>query len=205
MLCLLHSMALLSLFLCFTHANAFERVINHNKNVYRSFKIKILSMSSQSQSQQHQIITKYKNKESELFSNNIQSILSIGPIPLRERQFLINGWRWHTASSLRDLHRYFLLIDQIEIEYDAKKINNKIIKKNIHEDIKKRLINCYDYVCDYNLKALLKIETELFFPWLQKLLPISSNPLMSEIIQESTDVKLLSQQIGELLNIHVYL
>ena len=138
--------------------------------------------------------SKYNSREAEIFILDIERILALGTVPVNDRQFLINGWRWHTASALRDLERYSVVIRKIEATSD--------IDGSDEEDplvsIKNRVISCYNYVCDYNLKALMKIESELFFPWLQRLLPSASRPLMSEIIQEQAEAKEISKQIGQL-------
>lgn len=44
----------------------------------------------------------------------------------------------------------------------------------------------------------MKIESELFFPWLQRLLPAAALPLMIEIVQDQDNVKALSSQVGSL-------
>ena len=181
---ILPAISMLSLLLCIASANAFAQAFR-SSGFYRAMAVTMSALTSPS---------KYNSAEAEMFSKDIQRIIAEGPIPKSERQFLINGWRWHTASALRDLERYSVVIEKIEAECDMNQLNDK--KSN--EDIKNRIISCYNYVCDYNLKALIKIESELFFPWLQRLLPSGALPLMSEIMQEQADVRILSNQIGQL-------
>jgi hypothetical protein len=179
------TLTLFSLLVCLVSANAFVNAYNRaiDSKALKSLKMTISTLRSPSE---------YNSKEAEIFSNDIKNILSTGPIPVKERQFLINGWRWHTISALRDLQRYATVIDKIEAQYEMN------IKKNAREEFKTRINACYNYVCDYNLKALMKIETDLFFPWLQRLLPPQSKTLMIEVIQEQADVKAKSIQIGSL-------
>ena len=155
------------------------------RDLYKSMTMKLSAFSTSS---------KYNSKESEVFLKDIHRVISLGPVPINERQFLINGWRWHTASALRDLQRYADVIDKIDAICDP----NQFVGESTQEDFKNRLISCYSYVCEYNLKALMKIESELFFPWLQNLLPEAARPLMSEIVQDQADAKVLSAQIGKL-------
>lgn len=179
------TLTLFLLLICMASANAFVHAYNRaiDSKALKSFKVTMSSLRTPSE---------YNSKEAEIFSNDIKNILSLGPIPVKERQFLINGWRWHTISALRDLQRYSAVIEKIEAQYDMS------ILKNTREDFKTRINLCYNYVCDYNLKALMKIETDLFFPWLQRLLPSQSKSLMIEVIQEQADVRAKSIQIGSL-------
>lgn len=139
--------------------------------------------------------TKYSSRAAAEFSIDIKEIIDSGPIPAKERQFLINGWRWHTASALRDLERYATVLDEVAAacataEGDASSMTDS--------QYKERISQCYSFVIDYNLKALMKVERELFFPWLRRLLPPAAASLMGEITQEQLDVRTLSSQIGQL-------
>jgi hypothetical protein len=178
------SLAILAAVLCLASADAFSRAF-HSSGIFKSMRTTMSALSTSS---------KYNSKEAETFSNDIQRVISLGPVPLDERQFLINGWRWHTASALRDLQRYSDVIEKIEAMCDT----NDFVGESSQEDFKKRIVSCYNYVCDYNLKALIKIESELFFPWLQRLLPAAALPLMIEIVQDQDNVKALSSQVGSL-------
>lgn len=179
---MLAAISVLPLLLCLASANAFAQAFR-SSGFYKAMTVHMSALSTPS---------KYNSMEAESFSKDIQRIIAEGPIPKAERQFLINGWRWHTASALRDLRRYSAVIEKIEAALDA----NHLREEKANEDDKNRVVSCYNYVCDFNLKALIKIESELFFPWLQRLLPSAAMPLMSEIIQEQADVRLLSNQVG---------
>ena len=184
MMNILPAISMLSLLLCLASANAFDQAFR-SSGFYKAMTLTMSSLKSSS---------KYNSVEAELFSRDIQRIIAEGPVPIFERQFLINGWRWHTASALRDLERYSVVIAKIEAA--SQSVIDQVKEKKANEEIKNRVVSCYNYVCDYNLKALIKIESELFFPWLQRLLPTGALPLMSEIMQEQADVRILSNQIG---------
>ena len=166
--------------LCLASSNAFPKMFQ-SSGFYKSMATTIAASN-------------YNTKEAENFSKDMQRVISIGPIPLDERQFLINGWRWHTSSALRDLQRYSDVIDKIESVCNTSGFQGE----SSQEDFNKRITSCYNYVCDFNLKALMKIESDLFFPWLQRLLPAAALPLMVEIVQDQTDVRTLSSEIGNL-------
>jgi hypothetical protein len=140
--------------------------------------------------------TKYTSRAAAEFSADIIEIIESGPIPTKERQFLINGWRWHTASALRDLQRYAAVLDNVAAACTT--AGDDGASSMTDSQYKERITQCYSFVIDYNLKALMKIETELFFPWLRRLLPPTADPLMSELTQEQNDVRTLSTQIGQL-------
>ena len=188
---ILPALTMFSIIICFASANAFSNAFQQT-GFYKSMALSMSALTTPS---------KYNSRDAEIFSKDIQQVIAEGPIPVAERQFLINGWRWHTASALRDLERYSVVIGKIEDANEGRMddiIDDKLIKNHSREDVRNRVVSCYNFVCDYNLKALMKIESELFFPWLQRLLPATALPLMSEIVQEQADVKVLSNQIGYL-------
>ena len=184
MMNIIPALSMFSLLLCFASANAFSKAFQ-STGFYKSMTVTMSALKSTS---------KYNSREAEVFISDIERILTLGTVPLNDRQFLINGWRWHTASALRDLERYSIVIRKIEATCDMDKLD----EENSQVSIKNRVVSCYNYVCDYNLKALMKIESELFFPWLQRLLPSASRPLMSEIIEEQAEAKEISKEIGQL-------
>ena len=116
--------------------------------------------------------SKYDSREALEFSYDIQSIIDKGPIPRGERQFLINGWRWHTASALRDLERYATILEKIAVacgEYKDKtdssitlSSSSNILATNVTTDksslrvllYQERIFQGYSFVLDYNLKRI---------------------------------------------------
>ena len=113
-------------------------------------------------------------------SSDFKSILDKGPVPVKDRAFLINGWRWHTISVISDLERFRLLSKH---------------SKAIDDD---RLIKCYDHVFGFNWNALIKVEKDIFFPWLTTILPESSQELMVNIIKKHNNIDSLSKKLRSL-------
>jgi hypothetical protein len=107
-------------------------------------------------------------------------ILDNGPIPIKDRMFLINGWRWHTISVLRDLERFRSLSKH---------------SKTLDSD---RLIKCYDHVFGFNWNALMRVEKDIFFPWLTDILPPSSQDLIVNIVQKHDSIYSLSKKLKSL-------
>lgn len=61
-----------------------------------------------------------------------------GPVPHNERLYVVHGWRWHTASVIRDVQRF-----------------TDKVKYAINGD-QTKLTNCYNFVYDFNWKALIR-------------------------------------------------
>jgi hypothetical protein len=64
-------------------------------------------------------------------------------------QFHVQGWRWHTMSLVREADRLRRLAESSPEDLPA-------------------LTQAVDYVVDFNMKGLHKIEKDLFFPWVRK-------------------------------------
>jgi len=72
------------------------------------------------------------------------------------RQFHIQGWRWHTMSVAREAKRLQKLAQRI-VEQPNGNDNDNL------ESLQKAA----DYVVDFNLKALHRVEN-MFFPWIRQ-------------------------------------
>lgn len=133
---------------------------------------------------------------------NLKSIIEGGPIPARERCFVINGWRWHTASVIRDLERFRIVVHaHSSIKRGKRSVADSAVAvasssttgematvELLDPTSTARVLGCFQFVCGFNWKALIKVEAEIFFPWLQKLLPESAVSLMSDIIQQHSKI-----------------
>ena len=98
---------------------------------------------------------------------------------------MINGWRWHTASVLRDLNRFSLILKDTEneIEKGSSLSSSSLTLTSSSLTNKIEQINgCHKFVCDFNWKALMRVESELFFPWLTEILPVSAKPLIQVLL-----------------------
>ena len=122
-----------------------------------------------------------------------------GPIPVSEREYIINGWRWHTASVIRDLNRFLDVIKSLESVINENNIGSDTTDLNKAGPVK-RLLESYNYVCNFNMKALMKVERDIFFPWLQDLLPRSAGSLMEAILDEHIALNKASASIGSICN-----
>lgn len=104
-----------------------------------------------------------------------------GPIPKAERKFLVNGWRWHTQAVLVDLDRF------VEVLQYAKKDKGETL----------RVTKSYDFVFGFSWKALMKVEREIFFPWLADILPTDSKELVNDIVREHGIIRTLTLKLGK--------
>jgi len=71
-------------------------------------------------------------------------------------EFYIQGWRWHTMSLAREAGRLEKLAQRIHARLPATTAAET-------ESLKKAA----DYVVDFNMKGLHKIERDIFFPWVR--------------------------------------
>ena len=119
----------------------------------------------------HDMETDSKMKE------ELRSIIKQGPVPATDRDFLINGWRWHTKSVLRDISRFINIIDDTVLGMNLR-TNKKFLEKDgtvkLNKLQKERIQECFNFVMNFNWKALMRVEREIFFPWLQELLPYAA-------------------------------
>lgn len=97
--------------------------------------------------------------------NTIIQFLSSRPVG----KFYIQGWRWHTLSLVRDCSRLGNLMNHI-LEAPSKSDSASSV-----------VVKAVDHVIDFNLKALQRIENDIFFPWLRDNL--------TSAIDISTDVR----------------
>lgn len=110
-------------------------------------------------------------------SEHVSTLLESGIIPMAERQFLVNGWRWHTMSVIRDLSRFRAVLTNLRTAFKEKHKDSlsrgmgeeQLIELQVKQTMK--VISCVKFVIGFNWKALMGVETKLFFPWLQDFLP----------------------------------
>ena len=67
--------------------------------------------------------------------------------------FHIQGWRWHTLALRRELSRVGTLAQSLSRGADDKSLQG--------------LVQATDYVVNFNMKGLHRIEKDLFFPWVR--------------------------------------
>lgn len=125
----------------------------------------------------------------------LKNVIEDGPIARIDRDFLINGWRWHTISVIRDLNRFSGIVSDIVTNMSSMINEEDTFSTTSERDIA-RVFLCHKFVCDFNYKGLSRVETTLFFPWLTGLLPDSARPLIEDILLQHSLISILSLDIG---------
>ena len=75
------------------------------------------------------------------------------PIPPSEREFLINGWRWHHRSVLRELRRFIRCLERVDA---------------CEPESLRRALDAREFVWGFSWSALHGIEVDLYLPWLRQ-------------------------------------
>ncbi|GAB5037509.1 Hypothetical protein NocV09_08400020 [Nannochloropsis oceanica] len=117
----------------------------------------------------------------------VQSLLDKGPVPGPQREFLINGWRWHSRSVLRDVRRF----------KEVAKRERRELMTGVEGP--SRLPACYDFFWSFSWVALLKIESDIFYPFLRKTLPKDLRPVLDDLEEQGRQVATLGQRLGLVL------
>jgi len=124
---------------------------------------------------------------------DLKKIIENGPIPASERCFIVNGWRWHTSAVIRDLERFKGVVStEMQQGVSSSSSNNN---SNSNSKSAERIMGSYNFVFGFSWKALMRIEREIFFPWLERLLPESAVNLLSDIVQQHTVINVLSEKM----------
>jgi hypothetical protein len=125
----------------------------------------------------------------------LKTIIEDGPIARTDRNFLINGWRWHTISVIRDLNRFSNIVSDVIDNMNSPRKEEDSSSTSVEQDIA-RVLLCHEFVCNFNYKGLNRVEITLFFPWLTELLPDSAKPLIEDILLQHSTILRLSLSIG---------
>lgn len=74
----------------------------------------------------------------------------------KNNDFLIQGWRWHVMSLIRDAGR-------------LKSLAEHLAKNNMSDDPSlDALVTAADYVVNFNMAGLYRVESTMFVKWLRK-------------------------------------
>ncbi|KAJ1441550.1 hypothetical protein B484DRAFT_322502 [Ochromonadaceae sp. CCMP2298] len=112
-----------------------------------------------------------------------------GPVPKAEREFVIHGWRWHTMSVLRDLDRLELLLcDVLSRQQEA--LRDFASSRCTLE----RITAGHDFTCNFNMRALQRVEEDIFVPLLVRILPAEA---MSDLHEFREHHKLARRLAGK--------
>jgi hypothetical protein len=95
-----------------------------------------------------------------------------------KREFLINGWRWHSLSLIRDLGRLRQVAER-----------EQALASSSPSPMPSALPACYDFVWTFSGVALHRIEGELFSPWLRQVLPAEARPLLDSLDAQRAQVQ----------------
>jgi hypothetical protein len=97
-----------------------------------------------------------------------------------QRRFRIQGWRWHTMSLIREAT---LLSRAAAVEASDPQ----------------SLFKATEYVIDFNMKGLHRVENEVFFPWMkEKLSGVGSNGVREALLITFDEVKIDQKKASEL-------
>ena len=113
--------------------------------------------------------------------------------------FHVHGWRWHTASLIREARRLCNLAQRAQLAESGKAL----------DDMTQALHQAADYVVGFNMKGLHRIEADLMFPWMrEKLTTDRSMPVeaskgfanaMSQLERDRKKLAALGQAIVSLM------
>lgn len=117
-------------------------------------------------------------------STSFGGALLDGTVPVAEREFLINGWRWHNRAVVHELSRFVRRVQEAESSGAAESA--------------RRLGPAYAFVFSFSWRALHTIETELFMPFLRERLPARLHAELAALERELSDVWELGERISKL-------
>ena len=104
------------------------------------------------------------------------------PVPPSEREFLINGWRWHHRSVLRELRRFIRCLERVDA---------------CEPESLRRALDAREFVWGFSWSALHGIEVDLYLPWLRQQLPAATfGSELDELQRELAEVWSLGERIG---------
>ena len=86
----------------------------------------------------------------------IKQFLTASSIDGQNHEFLIQGWRWHCMSLIRDADR----LERLAAHLSSNKVND--------ESGLEALVSAADYVVNFNMACLYRIESTMFVKWLRK-------------------------------------
>lgn len=117
--------------------------------------------------------------------DDLESLLVKGIVPKQSRVFLINGWRWHTMSVIRDIERFAKLAEVSQHSSSSKR-----------QEYIDRLYPAYRFAFLFNWRSLRQVEREIFFPWLKLKLPAFAEQEVAKIAHFHDEVQTLCDQLN---------
>lgn len=86
----------------------------------------------------------------------IKQFLTSSSTDGQHKEFLIQGWRWHCMSLIRDADR----LERLAAHLSSNKVNDNSGLE--------ALLSAADYVVNFNMAGLYRIESTMFVKWLRK-------------------------------------
>jgi hypothetical protein len=123
--------------------------------------------------------------------NDIDSKLSAAESTIQEYlktntastgKFHVQGWRWHTMSLVRDARRLGGLAQRMAASSSTAPIND-----DDPEQKQQPLLRAVDFVIDFNMKGLHKVEADLFIPWMRQTVQTIRNRATVQAFTELLD------------------
>lgn len=148
----------------------------------------------------HHTISNASSKNIVRHWNDRESSLD-GPVPAQRRKFVINGWRWHTMSAIKDLDRFSRVIEHL-LSRDSTICADPTSPTDaftLNATEAARLSGCHEFVFNFNIAGLHRVESELIVPFLRSNLPASVwPPQLGDLLYRHTQVIEYSKQICSL-------
>lgn len=101
----------------------------------------------------------------------------------QNNDFFIQGWRWHCMALIRDAGRLKRLAEHLS--------NNKVDDSGLEA-----LINAADYVVNFNMAGLYRVESRMFVKWLRKNLCNED----ADAIRDSSNAAATSTAFGSVID-----
>ncbi|CAM9639730.1 unnamed protein product [Chrysoparadoxa australica] len=108
--------------------------------------------------------------------------LAGAPVLMSDRDFLINGWRWHSRSAARELNRF-------------RAVAARVAAGERTQERLEALSKGFGFVWGFHYKKLHEIESNLFFPWLREHLPRETHAVLDEMERERGAIKTLGRKL----------
>eukprot|EP00984_Skeletonema_dohrnii_P000637 scaffold195_cov118-Skeletonema_dohrnii-CCMP3373.AAC.9 len=96
--------------------------------------------------------------------------------------FLIQGWRWHCMSLIRDADR----LERLAAHLSSNKVSD--------ESGLEALVSAADYVVNFNMAGLYRIESTMFVKWLRK------NLCNADAFSDSSNAAAMASAFGKVID-----
>jgi len=112
----------------------------------------------------------------------IKQFLASSTTDGQNREFLIQGWRWHCMSLIRDADR----LQRLAAHLSSNKVND--------DSGLEALLSAADYVVNFNMAGLYRIESTMFVKWLRK------NLCKVDAFSDSSDATATATAFGKVMD-----